>query len=127
MMPRYADFFNVEQVCSMYVEVADGYIVPDTAYGEFILKIVDEKQNPFELRLLDVFYVPGLIQRLLSIPKFLQYGKTATIDECLVFNTTVQHDNNEVGHFKPLPFETLHSHLGCTNANTIHITKQMWG
>ena len=64
MMPRFNDLVNVEQVCSINVEVADGYLVPVTAYGDVILKLVDKKGKDFTVRLIDLFYVPGLTQHL---------------------------------------------------------------
>ena len=74
MTPRFDDLVNVEQVCSINVEVVDGHLVPVTACGEVILKLVDKKGKNFTVRLLDVFYVPGLTQRLFSIPKFNKFG-----------------------------------------------------
>ena len=151
MMPRYADLVKVEQVCSINVEVADGYIVPVTAYGECNLKLMDEKQQSFEVCLRDVLYVPGLTQRLLSIPKFTQYnGNTAAVDKGFmqlsfkgrkvmtpllktpkpffkankVVQTSVPHNNNKIGHYKPLALEILHQRLGHTRANTILFTSQ---
>ena len=79
MTPRFNELVNVEQVCSINVEVADGYLVPVTAYGEVILKLVDKKGKNFTVRLLSVFYVPGSTERLFSIQKFNKFGNIATV------------------------------------------------
>ena len=47
MTPRLADLVNVEQISSVNVEVADGYIVPVTARGECILKLTDKEGKDF--------------------------------------------------------------------------------
>ena len=148
MTPRLADLVNVEQACSINVEVEDGYLVPVTAYGEVILKLVDKKDKDFTVRLLDVFYVPGLTQRLFSIPKFNKFGNTATVKNGFMHlsfkgkvvttpllktpnaffqanlskSLTVPHTNDKIGHYKTIPLETLHNRLGHTRANTIIFT-----
>ena len=150
MMPRFEDLVNVEQVCSINVEVADGYLVPVTAYGEVILNLVDKRGKDFTVRLLGVFYVPGLTQRLFSIPKFNKFGNTANVKNGFmhlsfkgkVVNTpllktpkaffqanmaksiSVPHTNDKIGHYKSIPLETLHNRLGHTRANTIIYTSQ---
>ena len=67
------------EVCSINVEVADRYLVPVTAYGEVILKLVDKHGKDCTVRSLYVFYVPGLTQGLFSIPKLNKFGNTATV------------------------------------------------
>ena len=63
------------------VEVSAVYMVPVTAGGKCILKLTYQHGAPFQFRLNEVFYVPGLTQRLLSVPKFSQHGNTATISD----------------------------------------------
>ena len=150
MMPKFDDLVKVEQVCSINVEVTDGYLVPVTAHGEVILKLVDKKGKDFTVRLLDVFYVPVFTQCLFSIPKFNKFGNTATVKNgfmhlsfkgrvvtmsllktpkaffqaTMAKSITVPHTNDKIGHYKNILLKTLHNRLGHTRANTIIYTSQ---
>ena len=132
------------------MEVEDGYLVPVTTYGEVILKLVDKHGKDFTVRLLDVFYVPGLAQHLFSIPKFNKFGNTATVKNGFMHlsfkgrvvttpllrtpkaffqahmekSIAVPYTNDKIGHYKTIPLETLHNRLGHTRTNTIIYTSQ---
>ena len=70
MTPRLDDLRNIELVDSVNVQVSDGFIVPITHSGDVILALEDQNGIDFKVTLKRVFYVPGLTQRLLSVPTF---------------------------------------------------------
>ena len=79
MTPRLDDLRNIELVDSVNVEVADGFISPITHSGDFLLLLEDQNAIKFEVTLKRVFYVPGLTQRLLSVPEFSDHGNSSHI------------------------------------------------
>ena len=79
MTPRLDDLRNIENVDSVNVEVADGFTVPVNAIGECELQLEDQNGLPFTVITHKVLYVPGLTQRLFSIPTFSNYGNSANI------------------------------------------------
>ena len=64
MTPRLDDLQDVEQTESFTVQVADGNVVPVTATGSCGLKLENQHGEAFYVTLKNVFYVPGLTQRL---------------------------------------------------------------
>ena len=79
MTPRLEDLYDTEEVTSTNVAVADGYVVPISISGKCKLELYDQEQNHFNVTLTEVFYVPGLTQRLFSVPKFSLNGNHAHI------------------------------------------------
>ena len=79
MTPRLDDLRNIENVDSVNVEVADGFTAPVNAIGECELQLEDQNGLPFTVIMQKVLYVPGLTQRLFSIPTFSNYGNSANI------------------------------------------------
>ena len=80
MTPRIDDLRNIYIVYYVNVEVADGFIVPITHSGDFLLLLEDQNGIKFEVTLKRVFYVPGLTQRLLSVPALSALGNSAHIE-----------------------------------------------
>ena len=151
MTPRLDDLRNIELVDSVNVQVADGYVVPITHSGDVILNMDDQNGVDFEVTLKRVFYVPGLTQRLLSIPAFsAAHGNSAHIKNSFItlswhgqkvtcpiskntnpFFTAVPAQLKHVGlttnaqdERKALPIELVHQRLGHTKTNTLLYTSQ---
>ena len=148
MTPRLDDLRNIENVDSVNVEVADGFTVPVNAIGECRLHLEDQNVNPFTVIMKKVLYVPGLTQRLLSIPTFSNYGNSVNIRKvfitlsfrgrkvrCLMVKNQKPFFSAVPAHTKkvavtshpqdsctPIPIELLHQRLGHTKTNTLLYT-----
>ena len=129
----------------MNVEVADGFIVPITHSGDCILLLEDQNGIKFQVILKRVFYVPGLTQRLFSVPAFSAHGNSAHIKNGFitlywqgqkVTRTLVRNKNSffsavpanlkNVGlttnaqyEFKAVTIEIVCQRLGHTRTNTL--------
>ncbi|MGH3055242.1 MAG: hypothetical protein ACRDL7_09730, partial [Gaiellaceae bacterium] len=77
MTPCLDDLINVQDNQDVGVQLADGYTVHCTHIGQVMIKQLDDKGHPFSLRLERVLYVPGLRQRLFSVPTFTSGGHGA--------------------------------------------------
>jgi len=104
MTPRLADLFDVVGGQKLGVEVADGHVIKCTTTGKIAVKMMDDNNNPLQVTLTDVMYVPGLSRRLFSITKFARFGHYAVVRGT---STTL--------HFAPTHAPvTLTSYLGGT-------------
>ena len=79
MTPRLDNLRNIELVDSVNVEAAHGFIVLITHSGDCILLLEVQNGIKFQVTLERVFYVPGLTQRLFSVPALSAHGNSAHI------------------------------------------------
>ena len=114
--------------------MADGFTVPVNAIGECELQLEDQNGLPLTIIMHKVLYVPGLTQRLFSIPTFSSYGNSANNRNgfimlsfkgrkvrCLMiknpkpflsavpaFTKKIEVTSNPQETHKPIPIELLH-------------------
>jgi hypothetical protein len=134
----------VDEHPSVHVEVADGHLVDVPARGEVILRLADTDGDPFAVHINNIFNVPGLTQRLVSVSQFTQNNNSSeivrnfiyitfidrTFTTCPFFSasrtvfcmttaqkTQVTNSRYKVGNFRPVSLETLHRRV---SASSLH-------